>query len=139
MIQIALQKLVYIYILAAAVFTVIDFVWLTKVAPKLYKDNIGHLMADRPNVAAAVAFYAIFLIGLLVFVIAPALTKQSIGYAVGYGALFGLVTYATFDLTSQAVFRDWPTKITLIDMTWGVILCTAVSAVTYYLATKFIL
>lgn len=138
MIQIALQKLIYIYILAAAVFTVIDFVWLTKVAPQLYKDNIGHLMAERPNVAAAVAFYAIFLIGLLIFVIAPALTKQSLGYAIGYGALFGLVTYATFDLTSQAVLRDWPTKITLIDMAWGMILCTAVSAVTYYLASKFI-
>ncbi len=137
--DITVLKLVWIYVVGALSFIAVDAVWLTKISPKLYKENIGHLMADKPNLLSAGLFYVIFLIGLLAFVVVPALNKGSWQYALGFGALFGLVTYATFDLTSQAVFKDWPVKITIIDLIWGTILCASVSIITYFVADKYIL
>jgi len=119
-------------------FLAIDAIWLTKVAPKLYKEQIGHLMAENPNLGAAAAFYILYIIGLIVFVIQPALAKQSISYVLTRGALFGLVAYATFDLTCMAVFKDWPLKITLIDLTWGAVLSASVCALATLVAIKFI-
>ncbi len=116
----------------------LDSVWLGVIAPKLYRHYIGHLMATRPNFVAAAAFYLIFIFGLVVFVIVPALNKESLGHAALYGALFGLVTYATFDLTSQAVFKNWPTAITLIDMAWGTLLSAGVASVAYLIARAVI-
>ncbi len=134
--NIGVTQVVVTYLVSAISFSIIDFIWLAKVAPKVYRDNIGHLMADKPNVPAAIAFYSIFLVGLLVFVIIPALQKSSLGYAALYGALFGFFTYATFDLTSNAIFKNWPFKITAIDMVWGTILCCLISVVTYSVVTK---
>ncbi len=131
-------KLVLIYLTSVGVFAGVDYIWLSKVAPKLYKENIGHLLADKPNLPAAVLFYVLFLVGLLIFAIVPGLNKQSIGYAALYGGLFGLFTYGTFDLTNQAVLKNWPTKITLIDMLWGVVLCTVVCSLVYVIANKYI-
>lgn len=136
--DITLIKLIWIYLVGALSFIVVDAVWLGKISPKLYKENIGHLMADKPNLLAAGLFYGIFLIGLLAFVVVPALNKESLWYAVGFGALFGLVTYSTFDLTAQAVLKNWPVKITVIDLVWGIILCTLVSTITYLIASKYI-
>lgn len=134
--NIGFAQIIVTYLVSAVAFSVIDFIWLAKVAPKIYRDNIGHLMADKPNVPAAIAFYSIFLIGLLVFVIIPALQKSSFAHAAIYGALFGFFTYATFDLTSNAIFKNWPFKITAIDMVWGTILCCLISIVTYTVVTK---
>lgn len=116
----------------------IDFLWLTKVAPNLYKSNIGHLMADQPNLLSASLFYLIYIVGLVVFVIHPAYEKSSVSSAVTHGALFGLVAYSTFDLTSMAVFKNWPAKITVIDLLWGTILTAGVCGLAVYLAIKFI-
>ncbi len=132
-------KLFYIYILTIVVFLGVDFVWLTKVAPSLYKENIGHLMAEEANLTAAGIFYLLFSAGLVMFVILPSLKLASRRYALIYGAAFGLVTYATFDLTSQAIFKDWPTKITIIDMSWGLILSATVSVIVYSLSRRFIM
>lgn len=136
--DIGIVKLIWIYLLSGITFLLIDGLWLTKISPKLYKDNIGHLLADKPNLVAAGLFYLIFLIGLLVFVIVPALNKGSLSYALFFGALFGLVTYATFDLTNQAVLKGWPVKITLIDLAWGTLLCAIVSALVYLFASRYI-
>ena len=129
-------QIVVTYFISAVTFFIVDFIWLVKVAPKIYRENIGHLMADKPNVPAAVAFYSVFLVGLLIFVIVPALQKSSLNHAAIYGALFGFFTYATFDLTSNAVFKKWPFKITAIDMVWGTVLCCLISIVTFALAKK---
>lgn len=131
-------KLLLLYITSVGVFAGVDYLWLGKVAPKLYRENIGHLLADKPNIGAAVVFYALFIVGLLIFAIVPGLNKQSLGYTALYGGLFGLFTYGTFDLTNQAVLKNWPTKITLIDMAWGVILCTVVCSIVYVIASKYI-
>jgi uncharacterized membrane protein len=116
----------------------IDGIWLTKIAPSLYKKNIGHLMTDTPNMLAAGLFYVIYIIGAVYLVIYPAFVDKSVSQAFTRGALLGLVAYSTFDLTSQAVFKNWPSKITIIDMAWGTLLTASVCAVSVYLATKFI-
>ena len=125
------------YLVAAAVFVLLDLVWLGFVANDLYKKILGDLVADKPNPAAAVAFYAIFLFGLLYFVIHPAIDEGSFTKAIVNGALFGLITYATWDLTNLAVIEGFPAKIVPIDMAWGTVLASGVSAGTYQLWRLF--
>jgi len=119
------------YLVAAAAFCLIDFIWLGTVAKQLYADRMGHLLADKPNLAAAVVFYAIFVAGLVYFVIQPAVAAESWTKALIAGAFFGFVTYATFDLTNLAVLKDYPFSIVPIDMAWGTFLAASVSVATY--------
>lgn len=127
-----------LYILSFGSLLALDMLWLTKIAPSLYKSNIGHLMAEKPNLLAAALFYMIYITGVVVFVVQPAFEKASLSYALGRGALFGFVAYATFDLTSMAVFKNWPAKITIIDMLWGTILTAGVAGLAVQLAIKFL-
>jgi uncharacterized membrane protein len=106
------------------IFTLVDLVWLVKVAPKLYRKYIGHLMSDRVNIAAAALFYVVFIVGLVYFVIGPHINNPLMAFL--SGAMFGLVTYATYDLTNLATLKAWPVTITVIDLIWG----TLVTAVT---------
>ncbi len=129
--EVTVANAIVVFLVSIVAFIGIDYVWLAKVSPKLYKENIGHLMADKPNLKAALLFYLIFLSGLSYFVIWPALEIDSIASLLFPSALFGLVTYATFDLTAQAVFKKWPAKITVIDLLWGTLLSVATSVVTY--------
>jgi uncharacterized membrane protein len=128
-----LRSVLGLYLLAAVVFLVLDLVWLSLVAPALYEHFLGDLLAEDPNVAAAALFYAIFVAGLVYFVIAPAVEEQSTRTALVRGAAFGLVTYATWDLTSLAVIEGFPAGVVPIDMAWGTILAAAVSVSTYHL------
>ncbi|MEA4811298.1 MAG: DUF2177 family protein [Anaerolineaceae bacterium] len=110
------------FFIGLAAFLAIDAFWLGFVASKLYKSKLGYLMADKPNLVAAGIFYVLFIIGLLYFVINPALVQKDLLKAVLSGALFGLITYATYDLTNLATVKDWPLLITVIDMAWGTFL-----------------
>jgi uncharacterized membrane protein len=125
------------YLVAAVVFLALDLVWLSLVAQDLYEHFLGDLLADSPNAAAAFVFYAIFVAGLVYFVIAPAVEEQSARTALVRGAAFGFVTYATWDLTSLAVIEDFPVGIVPIDMAWGTFVAAAVSTATYHLWTRF--
>jgi uncharacterized membrane protein len=116
------------YAVAAVIFLAVDLVWLTLVAPRLYDHFLGDLLAEEPDVVAAGLFYAIFVAGLVFFAIDPA---DSVRSAAGRGAAFGLVTYATWDLTSLAVIEGFPAGIVPIDLAWGAFLAAAVSAATY--------
>lgn len=116
----------------------IDSLWLAKIAPALYKKHIGHLMAENPNLIAAGLFYVIYIAGAVYFVIYPAYINKSVLQALTRGALFGLVAYSTFDLTSQAVFKNWPTTITVIDLLWGTFLTSSICAITTLIAIRFI-
>jgi len=93
---------------------------------------LGFLLADQPNWSAAVAFYLLFVAGIVVFSIAPALHSGSLWKAVLLGGFFGLVTYATYDLTNQATVKDWPGIVTLIDLCWGAALSASVSCLGYF-------
>lgn len=119
------------YVVAALVFCVVDVIWLGTVARHVYDDKLGHLLAPSPNVGAAVVFYAIFVAGLVFFVIQPAVDDGSWLRALLVGAFFGFVTYATWDLTNLAVIRDFPASLVPIDMAWGTFLAATVSVSTY--------
>ncbi|MGS0973560.1 MAG: DUF2177 family protein [Candidatus Izemoplasmataceae bacterium] len=120
-----------LYIIAFIVFLAIDAVWLGLVAPKFYKSQIGHLMAEKPNFIAALVFYLIFIGGLVYFVLMPALDEESFSKVVVGGMLFGFITYATYDLTNLATLKNWPLLVTGIDLLWGTVLSLSVSVVTY--------
>lgn len=119
-------------------FLAVDMVWLVFVARKFYAGQLGFLMRDPVNWTAALLFYALFVVGILFFVISPALEKQSLGYAALAGALFGLMTYATYDLTNLATIKDWPIIVTIVDLAWGTTLSTLVSLVGYTAIRKWV-
>ncbi len=132
----SLRSAVSQYLVAAVVFLVLDLVWLSLVAQGLYEHFLGDLLADSPNAAAAFVFYAIFVAGLVYFVIAPAVDEQSARTALVRGAAFGFVTYATWDLTSLAVIEGFPVGIVPIDLAWGTFLAATVSYTTYELLAR---
>lgn len=117
------------------IFFLVDIVWLGVISKKLYKEYLGHLMGPV-NWPAALIFYALFIAGLVFFVITPAIEKESLVYAITVGAFFGLITYGTYDLTNLATLKDWPVTITIIDLIWGTFLNAATAGITYYVATN---
>jgi len=125
-----------IYAIAFSVFFIIDMTWLGIIAKNFYREQIGTLMKPNVNWTAAIIFYLIFITGLVVFVITPAIEKGSWTHAILFGALFGLVCYATYDLTNLAVAKDWPLLVTIVDLAWGAILASSVSVITYFISTK---
>ena len=127
---------VKLYGIALPVFFAIDMVWLGLVAKDFYRQQIGYLMRSDVNWAAAVIFYLVFIAGLVFFVISPAMEKGSWTYALLAGAFFGLVCYATYDLTSLATTKDWPLLVTIVDLAWGAVLAASVSTATFFIATK---
>ena len=129
--------MIKMYLIALVIFVIIDGIWLGFIAKDLYRKELGHLLASNPNWTAAVIFYLLFLIGLVYFVINPGIEKESIMTVVISGALFGLLTYATYDLTNLATLKEWPLKITIIDLIWGTSLSTIVSTATYYFYMLF--
>jgi uncharacterized membrane protein len=122
-----------LFIIAFIVFFAIDIVWLGVIAKNLYRDAIGHLMSARPNWTAAIIFYILYIIFLVIFVMLPAINQGSLSHAMLYGALFGFITYATYDLTNLATLKDWPLYLTFIDIGWGTLLGFSVSTLTYIL------
>lgn len=126
-----------IYAISVPVFFAIDMIWLGVVASSLYRSQLGSLLGPV-NWPVAIAFYLLFLVGLSIFVIVPAISQRDIMYALLYGALFGFFTYATYDLTNWSTLRDWPWMISLVDMAWGTVLSAGVATATYWIATTFI-
>ncbi len=126
-----------LYAIALPVFFVFDMIWLGLIAKGLYRREIGYLMKDNVNWTAAIIFYLLFIIGLVFFVISPSIEKSSWIYAILVGALFGFITYATYDLTNLAITKDWPLFITIVDLSWGAFLGASVSVITYFIYSKF--
>lgn len=132
-----MQSLIFkLYFIALPVFFAIDMVWLVVVAKNFYSQQIGFLMKITPNWAAAIIFYLLFIVGLVVFVIEPAVSLNSWQRAVAFGAFFGLVTYATYDLTNLATVKNWPILVTVVDLIWGSLLSASVSVVSFFIAKK---
>jgi uncharacterized membrane protein len=130
---------VKLFLIALPVFFAIDMVWLGVVARNFYRDQLGALVRTDVNWMAALVFYMLFIVGLVVFVIGPAIDAGSWSQALWRGALFGLVTYATYDLTNLATLRDWPMTMTVVDLVWGAVLAASVSTATYAIATRWVL
>ena len=128
-----MPKLLLHYGIVFVVFFAIDLFWLGIIAKNLYAKYLGYLMAPKVNWTAAVLFYLLFILGLLVFVIEPALIKQNLMELILTAALFGLVTYSTFDLTNLATVKDWPSLFTVVDVAWGLSRAVLVSTISYFI------
>lgn len=131
------MEIIKTYFIALFVFFTIDIIWLVFVAKNFYRKELGFIMSPKPNWFAAIIFYLIFIMGVVFFVINPAIIKDSWSYALLVGMFFGFITYSTYDLTNLATLKDWPLKITLIDMIWGTSLGGMVSVITFFI-TKMI-
>ena len=129
----AFPRIIISYLLTTVVFFAIDMVWLGFVAKNLYRKYLGALLSDKVNWAAAIIFYLIFIVGIFIFVIHPAVEKQSVVRAVILGAVFGFIAYATYDLTNYATLRGFPLNIVFIDLAWGAVLTATVSVAGYYI------
>jgi len=128
-----------LFFISLPVFFAIDMMWLGLVAKKFYNHQLGFLMKPDINWYAAIIFYLLFIAGLVVFVITPAIDKRSWIHAILYGALFGLITYSTYDLTNLATLKNWPVIVTVVDLAWGMVLSASVSVISYLIATKILL
>jgi len=124
------------YLVVLAAFLGIDMVWLGLVAKKFYAEQIGFLMKTEVNWTAAIIFYLLFVGGLTWFVVSPALKDGSWQRALLPGMAFGLITYATYDLTNLATIKDWPLLVTIVDLVWGTFLAGAVSIIAYLVLSK---
>jgi uncharacterized membrane protein len=122
-----MNKYLAAYLATAVVMVALDILWLGVIAKTMYQQAIGHLMAEQPRLLVALVFYALYPVALLVFAIAPQANDPARGKVLLMGALFGFFAYATYDLSNLATLRDWPIRMTLIDMVWGTVV-SALSA-----------
>ncbi len=119
------------FVCAGLFMLVLDAIWLSTMASRLYRPLIGELLAEQFRLGPAISFYLIYLAGIVYFGVRPALAEGSLGTALLSGALLGFVAYATYDLTNQATMKVWPTTITIVDMIWGSLLTAGASAAGY--------
>ena len=124
------------YLATLIVFVLADLLWLGVMVDRLYKPTIADLMSSGLHLPAAVAFYLIAPAGLVYFAVMPALRDASLSSAAVNGALYGFFTYATYDLTNQATLREWSTKLTVVDIAWGVALAAFASSLGFVFASR---
>ena len=117
------------YVIGLIVFVALDAIWLVLMGPS-YRDVIGDMLAANVRIAPAVAFYLLDMLGLMIFVARPG-TRHGAAWVVAHGALFGLFTYATYDLTNFAVLKNWDLALTIEDVVWGMVISTIVSLVAW--------
>jgi uncharacterized membrane protein len=127
-----------LYLVSLAAFLVIDMLWLGVVARSFYRQQLGFLMDPSPNWFVAAVFYLLFIVGILFFVVVPGLESGSLKTTILRAALFGLITYATYDLTNLATLKDWPVLLTVVDMIWGTVLSILVSYLSFMAGKRLI-
>ncbi len=125
------------YLSTLVAFVVIDFVWLTTMASRLYRPILGDILAPAVNFPPAIAFYLLYPLGIVIFAVLPALKSGGMTTALIYGALFGFFTYATYDLTNHATLRNWAWQITVIDIAWGSLIGAGAAAFGFWIASRF--
>ena len=124
------------YFISLVSFLAIDLTWLGLIANKFYKDNLNGLMSKKPIWSIAILFYGVFIFGLMYFVIVPSLSSGSYKTLLTRAAIFGFVTYATYDLTNLSTLKNWTKNLTAVDLVWGVVLSSLVSLVAFTVAKK---
>ncbi len=125
------------YIGSAVTMLVLDMIWLTTMVPILYRPALGDMLADPPNLPVAAVFYLVYVVGVVVFAVLPAVEARSWLGALGAGALLGLVAYGTYDFTNLSTLRNWPLALSLVDVCWGIFL-TGVTALGGYFVTMWL-
>ena len=130
-----MTRILVAYAATAILFCGLDFLWLGFVAKGYYQSQVGALLLEKPNMPVAVLFYAVYIAGVMVFAVLPALSAGAWEKALIYGALFGFFAYATYDLTNLATLKGWSPRIAFLDLAWGCVV-TGVSACGGYLVTR---
>lgn len=125
------------YLAAAVSFLALDALWLGVVAQKLYQRAFGPMLLEKPNIGAAAAFYGLYLVGVVYFAVKPALEAGGWTRAVLNGALFGLIAYATYDLTNLATLKGFPVRVVAPDLIWGMVVTTTAALAGYAAASRF--
>jgi uncharacterized membrane protein len=125
------------YVATLISFIMADALWLVVMVDRLYKPTIASLMSPSLHLPAAAAFYLIAPAGLVYFAVMPGLREVSLATAGINGALYGFFTYATYDLTNQATLREWSTRLTIVDVAWGVALGALAASVGFVFANRF--
>ena len=125
-----------LYAISVPVFFLIDLLWLGLIAKPFYDRHLGYIFRGQFLWGAAILFYLFFLLGLVVFVIAPSVESGSLTRAIFLGLFFGFITYQTYELTNYALVKDWPFIVVIVDIAWGMVLSSLVSTITFFVATK---
>jgi len=123
-----MNKYVAAYAGTATVMVALDMLWLSVIAKPMYQQGIGHLMAEKPIVGIAVLFYLLYALGVVIFAVSPQHNGATWTVTLAMGALLGFFAYATYDLTNLATLRDWPLRLSLIDIGWGTVVSAASAA-----------
>jgi uncharacterized membrane protein len=131
-------QFVKLYAVSVPIFFALDLLWLGLIARPFYSRHLGYLLREKVIWWAAIVFYLLFLVGLIIFVIAPAIESGSIRRALFLGCLFGFITYQTYELTNYALVKDWPPIVVVVDIVWGTVLSGLVSVITYWIAKRFL-
>lgn len=131
-----MSRVLLTYGVSVPVFFVVDMIWLGVIARGFYRKSLEPLLTPNINWTAAIIFYFLFLVGVLVFALLPGMEKRSLIYTVGMAALFGFIAYATYDLTNLATLRDWPLMLSIVDMMWGSFLSASTAGLTYLIMTR---
>ncbi|ACK50968.1 conserved hypothetical protein [Methylocella silvestris BL2] len=126
------MRYVIAYASTAVVFLGIDFVWLSFMGDRLYRATLQDVLRAGFDLPPALTFYALFVVGVVIFAVLPALASGRVSTAILYGALFGFFCYATYDLTSQATIRNWTWTLSLVDMSWGAVLTAAAASAGFH-------
>jgi uncharacterized membrane protein len=124
------------YVATAIVFFGLDLLWLGMIAKSFYREQLGDLLSDRPDLAVSGLFYVVYVGGIVLFVIQPALQSQSWATALILGILLGMMAYGTYDMTNLATLRGWPVAMSVVDLAWGSML-TGLSATVRYLTVRW--
>jgi len=125
-----------LYLITLPIFLAIDAVWLSIMSKLFYQKHLGFLMTKSPNYLPALIFYLLYAVGLVFFVIMPSMEKHSLSYALLTGALYGLICYATYDLSNLATIKDWPLNVTIIDLIWGTSVSSLTSLIIFLIGKK---
>ncbi len=123
-----------LYLLTVPIFFLLDIIWLGVVAKGFYRKHLGFILSPEVNWPAAITFYLIYITGIIIFAVAPAMERLSLMRALVLGGLYGFFTYATYDLTNMALIKGWPMKIVVVDILWGMVLCAAVATASFGVA-----
>jgi uncharacterized membrane protein len=131
-----ISRILLTYAVSIPVFFTVDMIWLGVIARGFYRNALEPLLAPNVNWIAAIIFYMLFLVGILVFALLPGMERRSLVYTVAMAALFGFISYATYDLTNLATLRDWPLMLSIVDMIWGSFLSASTATMTYLIMSR---